>query len=331
MAKPYTPGEKMKKLTTLALTALFSIVAVAQDKPSYNFDAEFDWSKIPQSSANIGKFPYIALPKAMKIEGGEKNKPYSEFWDFNQLIMFDGKNVYFAEGKRAFIAAEMEDDNTDFNQFLFDKSVEKYLKKIGAVEIFSGKIPSAVTDKLNQKDDLTVHNYITGDIWNEASRQYALNHVNTRVFFQVLSHSATGEIGVVELEDFQQTIKVPTATEIKKQIDTDGKAVLQINFDTNKAIIKSESLPIVEQIFLLLQQYPEMKLSIEGHTDSTGDTKSNMTLSKKRANTVMYALAGKGIEIERLSSKGFGDTKPMVKNDSEANKAKNRRVELIKR
>ena len=69
---------------------------------------------------------------------------------------------------------------------------------------------------------------------------------------------------------------------------------------------------------------------VEGHTDNTGTDERNKELSEQRANTVMYALAGKGIDISRLKAAGFGSEKPLVSNETDENKAKNRRVELVK-
>ena len=74
-----------------------------------------------------------------------------------------------------------------------------------------------------------------------------------------------------------------------------------------------------------------LKLEISGHTDSTGDKAHNMKLSEARAQSVVKALVGSyGVDSARLSAKGYGDTKPVAPNDSDDNKAKNRRVELRK-
>lgn len=291
-------------------------------EPTYNIGGEFDWSKIPVSTANIGSFPYVSAPDGMYIYNGE-GKPYTKFWDFNKLIMFDGTNVFDAEGKRALLVIEHDGD---FNEYKFDKSVEGYLKSIGAVEIFNGELPKPVADYINEGNNNDF--IITFGLGQQ--RMYALNHTSGKVFFQLDSDINDGEIQVLQLEGFEQTIKAPTASEIKQQLDTDGKAVLHINFDTAKATIKPDGQAIVEQINLLLTQNPELKLSIEGHTDNVGNAESNLKLSKDRANTVMFALAGKGIDIARLKAEGFGDTKPMVANDTDENKAKNRRVELVK-
>lgn len=307
------------------------------EKPLKVVFKDFDWSKITVSNSEIGNFPYISSPKGMylwKKEGSDEKaeKPYTKKWDFNRLIMFDGKNLFNAEGKRAVLIFNMEDKSLDFNQYLFDKSVKDYFKKIGAVQIFKGQINRDLLDEINKKEgDMTVYNHIEGDPWNsDPIRNWVLNSKSGKIVFQVWSNSASAEIGVVELDGFKQTIKAPTASEIKEAIDKEGKAVLHINFDLNKATLKPDGQKVVDEIQKVLEQTPDLKLSIEGHTDNTGNEKLNKELSEKRANTVKFALAGKGIDISRLSSKGFGAEKPLVANDTEENKAKNRRVELVK-
>jgi outer membrane protein OmpA-like peptidoglycan-associated protein len=122
-----------------------------------------------------------------------------------------------------------------------------------------------------------------------------------------------------------------TANDILKQLNSTGKAILYINFDSGKSTIKEDSKPIVGQIIQLLENYPELSLSIEGHTDNQGDNASNLSLSENRAKTVMNAIVAAGIDGTRLSSKGFGEEKPIADNADEAGRAKNRRVELIKK
>ena len=79
---------------------------------------------------------------------------------------------------------------------------------------------------------------------------------------------------------------------------------------------------------ILIKQNPTIKIEIAGHTDNKGDKKYNQTLSQKRAETVVNYIVKKGIAITRLTAKGYGDTTPIAPNDTEENKAKNRRTEL---
>lgn len=132
---------------------------------------------------------------------------------------------------------------------------------------------------------------------------------------------------VVEKADVRQEI---SANDLLKALNSTGKAIVYINFNSGESKILEESKPIVDQILQLLKENPEIKLSIEGHTDSQGDHAANQSLSENRARAVVDAIVAGGISQERLISKGFGEDKPIADNTTEEGRAKNRRVELIK-
>ena len=112
---------------------------------------------------------------------------------------------------------------------------------------------------------------------------------------------------------------------------TDGKFVTTgIKFDVNKATIKAESMGTINYVVKMMQDHPELKFSVEGHTDSDGDDASNLKLSDARAKAVMDQMVKLGIENSRLTSKGLGESKPMAGNDTPEGKAQNRRVEFVK-
>ena len=133
---------------------------------------------------------------------------------------------------------------------------------------------------------------------------------------------------IIEKGEVEQEI---TANAILKELNETGKAILYINFDSGKATIKQESMPIVEQIIEMMKQAKDIKLSVEGHTDSDGSNESNQNLSEARAKSVVDAITKGGIDVVRLSSAGFGEEKPIADNSTSKGKAKNRRVELIKK
>lgn len=111
----------------------------------------------------------------------------------------------------------------------------------------------------------------------------------------------------------------------------DGKIIANgIRFDVNKATLKPESMGIINEIAALMKQHPEIRFSVEGHTDSDGDDAFNQTLSEQRAQTVVGALTRLGIASDRLSSKGWGESKPLDSNGTPEGKANNRRVEFVK-
>jgi len=121
------------------------------------------------------------------------------------------------------------------------------------------------------------------------------------------------------------------ANEMFEAISKDGFIALYINFETGKSDIKPESQGIVDQIAEMLKQNPTLKVSIEGHTDNVGSDKSNQTLSENRAKSVMNGLIAKDIDKSRLTSKGYGASKPIAENKTDDGKAKNRRVEIVKK
>jgi outer membrane protein OmpA-like peptidoglycan-associated protein len=107
------------------------------------------------------------------------------------------------------------------------------------------------------------------------------------------------------------------------------KALQGIQFESGKATIKRASFPVLDQITTIMNENPEYLLVINGHTDNVGNPGKNLILSEGRAKAVQDYLIKKGIASSRLTAKGYGDTQPVVENTTNANKAKNRRVELI--
>ena len=105
---------------------------------------------------------------------------------------------------------------------------------------------------------------------------------------------------------------------------------LYINFDTDKATLRPDAQPIIAEVNKLLTSDPSLKVSIEGHTDNTGSADHNRELAASRARSVLGALVGLGVDASRLASKGFGPDKPIADNSTDAGRAKNRRVELVK-
>lgn len=118
---------------------------------------------------------------------------------------------------------------------------------------------------------------------------------------------------------------------LEKELAEKGKAVLYgINFDFNSDVIRSESKPTLNKILTILKENADWKLAVEGHTDNIGGDSFNQTLSEKRAASVVKYLTDGGIDQSRLTAKGFGLSRPLAPNNSEAERAQNRRVELVK-
>ncbi|MBP7462023.1 MAG: OmpA family protein [Candidatus Delongbacteria bacterium] len=121
------------------------------------------------------------------------------------------------------------------------------------------------------------------------------------------------------------------AVSLYDKVMTDGKFITTgIKFDVNQAVIKPESMGIINVVLKMMQEHPELKFSVEGHTDSDGNEQANQSLSENRADAVRLMLVNLGISADRLVSKGWGESRPMTENTTSEGKAQNRRVEFIK-
>ncbi|AZJ32112.1 OmpA family protein [Tenacibaculum mesophilum] len=304
-------------------------VTTKEKKELKNNTKKFSWKNIVESKVDIGAYPYITPPKGMLVN---KNTSSTESYDFHKLEMFDGNSFFDIEG-RVDKMGIMMDGNQKWNQYYFDKSIKDYLTAIGAQLIFEGKIPNELVNQKGESvnDRYTYfNNFYVGDVVNHPIRMYVLKTPTKKIGIQIYSDVANAQIGVVESKEFEQTIEKITADKIINEINTKGFATLHINFDTGKSRIKADSYEIVSEISKMLKTNPNLKISIEGHTDNVGNEGFNMKLSKNRAKSVLMSLVDEGIEESRLESKGFGHTKPIGNNATEEGKAQNRRVELRK-
>ena len=123
-----------------------------------------------------------------------------------------------------------------------------------------------------------------------------------------------------------------TAERIANELAKEGRAVIYgIYFDFNSDRIKEESEPVLKEIAQVMRQNPTWNLAVEGHTDSIASDAFNLELSKRRAAAVKAALTGRySINGARLTTSGYGESRPKDRNDTLEGRARNRRVELVK-
>ena len=113
------------------------------------------------------------------------------------------------------------------------------------------------------------------------------------------------------------------------EVDERGCWVLRsINFDFDKVNIKSQFTPELDKVVLVLQNNPDVRIVVEGHTDSVGSEAYNQSLSERRAASIKQYFVDKGIASARMDIKGYGEDRPMATNDTADGRAQNRRVEL---
>lgn len=122
------------------------------------------------------------------------------------------------------------------------------------------------------------------------------------------------------------------AVPLYNRLITDGKIITYaITFDIGKANIKPESMTEINRIAQLMKDNGDLKFEVQGHTDNTGTVAGNQKLSEQRAQAIVNKLVEMGIAANRLSAKGMGQSAPLADNSTDEGRAKNRRVEFVKK
>ena len=130
--------------------------------------------------------------------------------------------------------------------------------------------------------------------------------------------------------EMQQALAAVEAASIQREQDILAITLKSdFSFDFDSAVIKPGAEDEIARIAAVLIKYPQTNISIEGHTDSKGAEEYNMDLSKSRAEAVKASLIGRGLTSSRLQTIGFGESKPVATNDTEAGRQQNRRVRIV--
>ncbi len=164
---------------------------------------------------------------------------------------------------------------------------------------------------------------------------------DTRYCYKVTATDDKGRESVVSNEACAATPAPPMAMQevkkesaaaaaVAKEMFEKGRATINIEFDTNKAVVKPRYHEEIKKFAEVMKNYPELKVIIEGHTDNVGGKAYNQKLSQRRAESVKKYMVDKfGIDASRLTAKGYGMSKPIADNKTKAGKQKNRRVEAV--
>ena len=230
-------------------------------------------------------------------------------------------------GKTGYFSAKIPGDNYgDLDIYSFELPREKSAKQTaylkGTIKNEEGQVITnaqlSVFDTNNSKPlivDVEEGNYLTPLV---TDKRYGL---------QVICQ---GYVMYSESFDFSPDSKMEIEKDIVlKKIKKDTKIELKnIYFESGKSELKKESFTELDKLLLFLNTNPEIKIQIEGHTDSVGSEKANLELSTKRASNIYEYLIGKGGNKNNISYKGLGESEPVAPNDTEEGRAKNRRTQV---
>lgn len=239
-----------------------------------------------------------------------------------------GSLIVAADGKTAYYASEGTDTRGGLDLYSFQLREDiRPLKTLWVKgKVFDKKTNAGLPSSVELTDIKTDHliskiqtdedgNYL---VTLPVGKDYAFN-VNRRGY---LFYS--DNFSLTKNTDSVFTVNIPL-----QPIEKGATIVLKnIFFETGKFELQNESKSELDKLVALLNENPNLKIQIDGHTDNVGQEKDNLQLSNNRAKSVVGYLLSKGIVSQRLSYKGFGSTKPVAENGSETGKAQNRRTEL---
>lgn len=195
----------------------------------------------------------------------------------------------------------------------------------------------------NVVDELTIDGNVTGADWLPSLAGVfpflAENASQPGIGIENGVLRLTGTVETPEMrEQIEQRVRdaVGAAVQIDNQITVSAAqaeldevlAVENVEFVSARDVITAETRDVIDRIVAVLTQYPDVNIRIEGHTDSDGRAESNLSLSQRRADAVRQALIDAGIDGNRLTAEGFGESRLLVQERTAADKQRNRRVEL---
>ena len=320
---PRFPVLTMLAAACLAVSTIDSRAAPVNN-PAATTAAAFNPESVPVTSRSLPAFPYVDWPEKLKPS---LRKATQE--DFDRAWFVAGAAPYSVEGRvdrRRFSPSQAKMSGLEIA-----RNYEAALKELGAVRVdtmhpLDKNFPAENSSARNRfvKEKLRIY----GDGIRYST--YLIRTTDKRIWIGVGVSRQIVQITTVEEKNMERSVALTKANEMKAALDKAGFIALYIHFDTDKAALRDDGKPAVNEIAKLLKDNPGLKISVEGHTDDSGDAKRNKVLSEQRASTIVAALKSSGIDAGRLKSAGFGSARPVADNRTEEGRARNRRVELVK-
>ena len=293
--------------------------------------ADFDPSSVPVTGVALPPFPFFKDPEGLEnvLQGVDAGKPFDRHW------FLAGAKPVAQEGKLAYFRypIELPPSGRPYSAIEFHRNYENAILSLGGQRISTVQFTPEVAGLAGGRE--AIEKYLNGSppVPDAEHVTYLIRTPDKEFWIHVSTGAIvpnSGFVTVLEKQAMQSSLGFLDAAAMKKALDENGRVALYINFDTDKATLRPDAQPILDEIAKLLAGDAALKLSIEGHTDSTGSAERNRELATARARSVLGALVGLGVDAGRLTSAGFGPDKPVADNATEEGRAKNRRVELVK-
>jgi outer membrane protein OmpA-like peptidoglycan-associated protein/tetratricopeptide (TPR) repeat protein len=280
------------------------------------------------SNGHLGYSDKPDLFLAKKLESGSWSEAKNLGYPIN-TIDDEGSLIVASDGKTAYYASDRNDTRGGLDIYTFE--LREDVRPLKTLWVRGKVFDKKTNDGLPCTVELT--NVFTKQTISKLQTDEDGNYLITLPVGKDYAFNVNRKGYLFYSENFNIGIKAPDSTysiDIPLQpIEANATVILKnVFFDTKQTILKPESITELDNIVRLMNDNPRLKILISGHTDNVGTPSDNLKLSAGRAVAVVNYLSAKGIKNERLSFKGFGETKPIADNKTENSKALNRRTEL---
>jgi len=326
------PGDSGAAPASMSAEGAAPNATASQGGPAQLPMADFDASSVTPTTASLPPFPFFKDPEGLKnnLEGTDAAKA------FDRHGFLAGGKYVTQEGREALFQYNLANPDTGrtYSEIEFLRNYENAVAALGGQKISTVQFTPEVVAAAGGREQIEKYWAAASPPVPEAEHAtYLIRTADKEYWIHVSTGGIVPPMGfvtVLEKQGMKSSLGFLDAAAMKKELDAKGRVVLYINFDTDKATLRPDAQPIIAEVNKLRTSDPSLKLSIEGHTDNTGSADHNRELAASRARSVLGALVGLGVDASRLAAKGFGPDKPIADNSTDAGRAKNRRVELVK-
>ena len=284
----------------------------------------FSIEALPLSTQPLGDFPFFSLPEGYRAVRAET-------FDFGEAAFWAGSGIARVEGQvhATGIRRDRKSGDAAFSDLEVVRNLEAAVRSAGGVEVSAGETPQELRKPF--EDAMRTYHIEARCYAHSPQQVFVIRREDGHVWVRTCRGGKYAGLVVARERPLEVTSGLLPASAIGEALAGDGRVALEVHFATDRAEILPASMPQIEQVVQLLDADPALALSIEGHTDDTGSAARNRDLSQARADSVVAAITAAGIAPGRLGASGLGDTRPVADNSTDQGRARNRRVELVRR
>ena len=319
-------------ISTVFLGVLISTKAQQKGMSGSNI---ISTNNIPISNADLGVFPYIKTLPNFK----PTNESDSLTIEQNRTYFYDGKAFFTIDGKVSAQKLNVKDATKPIpSEFQIIQEFDRIVSTLGGKKIYEGKFPESQFKKIANYAELDSRQQVAPNtqsygVYDGGVAEYVIKTPKKEVWIQLVSSSIKSKfynLLVVEKQNQLLTINTNKQNFILKDLEKDSKAITYLLFDLDKATLLSESKDELLNIIAIFQAHPNWKIRIEVNNAPIGKSDYTLALTERRALAIKDELISLGINPTLVETKGFGETKQLVPNDTEKGRQTNTRVEIIK-